>query len=78
MGVADNVAAWLVDTVPAGGSVGPFQYSATATAPTVGANHAWLRWLAPGDSSTVSANVRADYPLISMKAVSVRSGNTEA
>ncbi|MBI4300261.1 MAG: cytochrome c3 family protein [Chloroflexi bacterium] len=78
IGATATVAGWVVNNVPAGGSVGPIQYTVTATGASVGANHAWSRWLNPKDGSAVSSDVRADYPLIGMKSVSFRANNTEA
>ncbi|MDO8670972.1 MAG: hypothetical protein Q7O66_06020, partial [Dehalococcoidia bacterium] len=67
--VSGNVVAWLVDQVPAKGKVGPFTYTATATAAAVGPVNAFVHWVSPADGTAISNVVSADFQLAKMRAI---------
>ncbi|MBI3926869.1 MAG: hypothetical protein HY319_15135 [Armatimonadetes bacterium] len=56
-GVAGNVAVWLSEKVPAGGSRGPFVYQVSLESGDRGTGHAWVRWKLPTEGSASSAEV---------------------
>lgn len=57
LGQQGDVVVWLVDKVPAKGKVGPFSYKVAPSLRYFGGAHAWVRWKAPSEGSTVSATV---------------------
>ncbi|MDP2726700.1 MAG: cytochrome c3 family protein [Dehalococcoidia bacterium] len=67
-----NQVTWVLNQVAAKGQT-ILTYKVGATAPAIGTNHAWAHWLSPSDSTAMSAEVAADYQLISLKGVNTRA-----
>ncbi|MDP2660793.1 MAG: hypothetical protein Q8R28_08690, partial [Dehalococcoidia bacterium] len=62
---------WAVPQVAAKGTA-LLTYGVSATAPSVGLNHAWVHWTAPTDGTAMSAEVAAEYQYIKVKGVNTR------
>lgn len=56
-GVENGAAAWVSESVPAGGRQGPFTYTVTVSHAPAGGAHAWIRWLQPSEGIAMSGDV---------------------
>ncbi|MBI2865026.1 MAG: DUF11 domain-containing protein [Chloroflexi bacterium] len=57
MGLQGETAAWLLPSIPAGGSAGPFSYRVNSGSATNLAARAFAHWLSPSDATALSADV---------------------